>query len=226
MALLIFSLIFLISIFLVYASANIRSGVYVRSFSRGKRRDKVVALTFDDGPQSKITIELLDVLAQEGVKAAFFCIGEKVVSNEAIIVRMLRDGHLLGAHSYRHHYSLTYCSRKTFKADLENNLRVLEEKTGEKITWYRPPYGITNPIIGSVCRELKLDIAGWSVRSFDTMEKDYRRALNRVLKKVTPGAVVLLHDRLPFAPELARQIIRELKQRGYGFERFDNLVKK
>lgn len=225
MALLILALIILIIIFLVYASANISAGIYIKSYYRSKNSGKVVALTFDDGPQFEVTPALLDVLAEEEVKAAFFCIGEKVESNKDTISRIVKDGHLIGAHSYKHHYSLTYCNSELFKADLVKSIKVLEEASGEKVTWYRPPYGVTNPIMASVCRELKLDIAGWSVRSLDTMEKDYRKALNRVLKKVSPGSVILLHDRLPFAPELARRIIKELKRRGYSFERFDKLVK-
>jgi peptidoglycan/xylan/chitin deacetylase (PgdA/CDA1 family) len=225
MAFLILTLLLLLIIFLIYASANIRSGFYVRSFSKGKTDAKIVALTFDDGPEPTITHKLLDVLSAEQVKAAFFCIGEKVEQNRDVVIRIAKEGHLIGCHSYKHTVDLTFCSHLSLKADLIRCLEVLEKTIGEKIQWYRPPYGITNPVIGSVSRELALKVAGWSVRSFDTMKDEHGEVIKRIISRVKPGSVILLHDRMPFAPELAQQLIKELKEKGYSFERFDKLIK-
>lgn len=224
MAFLIPALILLVISALIYASANIRSGIYVRSFSKGKTYANIVALTFDDGPEPDVTHRLLDVLSEEQVKAAFFCIGEKAEQNKDVIIRIAKEGHLIGSHSYRHTVDLTYCTHSSLKADLSRCIDVLEKATGEKVSWYRPPYGITNPIIGSVSRALKLSVAGWSVRSFDTIINEPEEILKRIIKRVQPGSVILLHDRMPFAPELARQLIKQLKERGYSFERFDKLI--
>ena len=88
--------------FLVYASYSIQSGIYLRSFCKKHTAEKIVALTFDDGPDSLQTPKVLQVLKEYQVTACFFCIGHKVKGNEAILQKMVAEGHLIGNHSYRH----------------------------------------------------------------------------------------------------------------------------
>ena len=87
-----------IIVFMVWASASIRSGVYVRAFCREKTDRKVVYLTFDDGPHPPETERVLDVLCEHGARATFFLIGSKVSGNEALLRRMLEEGHARTAH--------------------------------------------------------------------------------------------------------------------------------
>lgn len=88
--------------FLVYASYSIQSGIYLRSFCKKHTAEKIVALTFDDGPDSLQTPKVLQVLKEYQVTACFFCIGHKVKGNEAILQKMVAEGHLIGNHSHTH----------------------------------------------------------------------------------------------------------------------------
>ena len=81
--------------FLVYASYSIQSGIYLRSFCKKHTAEKIVALTFDDGPDSLQTPKVLQVLKEYQVTACFFCIGHKVKGNEAILQKMVAEGHLI-----------------------------------------------------------------------------------------------------------------------------------
>lgn len=158
-----------ITVFMVWASASIRSGVYVRAFCREKTDRKVVYLTFDDGPHPPETERVLDVLRERGARATFFLIGSKVSGNEAALRRMLEEGHALGLHTYSHAGTFPLLSFDKMLADVNEGKRSVESVAGKKISLFRPPFGVTNPTISKVIRTLGLQTVGWDVRSFDTM---------------------------------------------------------
>ena len=165
----ILAIVLSITVFMVWASASIRSGVYVRAFCREKTDRKEVYLTFDDGPHPPETERVLDVLRERGAKATFFLIGSKVSGNEAVLRRMLEEGHALGLHTYSHAGTFPLLSFDKMLADVNEGKRAVESVTGKKISLFRPPFGVTNPTIAKVIRTLGLQTVGWDVRSFDTM---------------------------------------------------------
>ena len=95
-------LITLLIIFLVYASCNIRSNIYLKVFCKKQTEDKIVAITFDDGPDPVQTPKVLQVLKEQQIPACFFCIGHKVEENEGLIRQIINEGHLIGNHSFTH----------------------------------------------------------------------------------------------------------------------------
>ena len=238
-------------VFMVWASASIRSGVYVRAFCREKIDRKVVYLTFDDGPHPPETERVLDVLRERGARATFFLIGSKLSGNEAVLRRMLEDGHALGLHTYSHAGTFPLLSFDKMLADVNEGKRAVESVAGKKISLFRPPFGVTNPTIAKVVRTLGLHTVGWDVRSFDTMfckssehsckqsehsckqsehsckqsgysckqsEHDwYVPVVERIMKQVRPGSVILLHDRLDGASELLSLLLDSLAASGYDF---------
>lgn len=219
-----------ITVFMVWASASIRSGVYVRAFCREKTDRKVVYLTFDDGPHPPETERVLDVLRERGAKATFFLIGSKVSGNEAVLRRMLEEGHALGLHTYSHAGTFPLLSFDKMLADVNEGKRAVESVAGRKISLFRPPFGVTNPTIAKVVRTLGLQTVGWDVRSFDTMfckSSDhsckqsgydwYVPVVERIMKQVRPGSVILLHDRLDGASELLALLLDSLAASGYDF---------
>lgn len=221
-----------ITVFMVWASASIRSGVYVRAFCREKTDRKVVYLTFDDGPHPPETERVLDVLREHGARATFFLIGSKVSGNEAVLRRMLEEGHALGLHTYSHAGTFPLLSFDKMLADVNDGKRAVESVAGKKISLFRPPFGVTNPTISKVVRTLGLQTVGWDVRSFDTMfckssehsckqsEHDwYVPVVERIMKQVRPGSVILLHDRLDGASELLALLLDSLAASGYDFTR-------
>lgn len=240
-----------ITVFMVWASASIRSGVYVRAFCREKTDRKVVYLTFDDGPHPPETERVLDVLRERGARATFFLIGSKVSGNEAVLRRMLEEGHALGLHTYSHAGTFPLLSFDKMLADVNEGKRAVESVAGKKISLFRPPFGVTNPTISKVVRTLGLQTVGWDVRSFDTMfckssehsckqsEHSCKRSgysckqpehsckqsghdwyvpvVERIMKQVRPGSVILLHDRLDGASELLALLLDSLAASGYDF---------
>lgn len=226
----ILAIVLSITVFMVWASASIRSGVYVRVFCREKTDRKVVYLTFDDGPHPPETERVLDVLRERGARATFFLIGSKVSGNEAVLRRMLEEGHALGLHTYSHAGTFPLLSFDKMLDDVNEGKRAVESVAGKKISLFRPPFGVTNPTIAKVIRTLGLHTVGWDVRSFDTMfckssehscrqsEHDwYVPVVERIMKQVRPGSVILLHDRLDGASELLALLLDSLAASGYEF---------
>ena len=226
----ILAIVLSITVFMVWASASIRSGVYVRAFCREKTDRKVVYLTFDDGPHPPETERVLDVLRERGARATFFLIGSKVSGNEAVLRRMLEEGHALGLHTYSHAGTFPLLSFDKMLADVNEGKHAVESVAGKKISLFRPPFGVTNPTIAKVIRTLGLQTVGWDVRSFDTMfckssEHSYKQSghdwyvpvVERIMKQVRPGSVILLHDRLDGASELLALLLDSLAASGYDF---------
>lgn len=247
----ILAIVLSITVFMVWASASIRPGVYVRAFCREKTDRKVVYLTFDDGPHPPETERILDVLREHGARATFFLIGSKVSGNEAVLRRMLEEGHALGLHTYSHAGTFPLLSFDKMLADVNEGKRAVESVAGKKISLFRPPFGVTNPTIAKVVRTLGLQTVGWDVRSFDTMfckssehsckqsgysckqsghsckssehsckqsgHDWYVPVVERIMKQVRPGSVILLHDRLDGASELLALLLDSLAASGYDF---------
>lgn len=226
----ILAIVLSITVFMVWASASIRSGVYVRAFCRENTDRKVVYLTFDDGPHPPETERVLDVLRERGARATFFLIGSKVSGNESVLRRMLEEGHALGLHTYSHAGTFPLLSFDNMLADVNEGKRAVESVAGKKISLFRPPFGVTNPTIAKVVRTLGLQTVGWDVRSFDTMfckssehsckqsgHDRYVPVVERIMKQVRPGSVILLHDRLDGASELLSLLLDSLAASGYDF---------
>ena len=247
----ILAIVLSITVFMIWASASIRSGVYVRAFCGEKTDRKVVYLTFDDGPHPPETERVLDVLRERGARATFFLIGSKVSGNEAVLRRMLEEGHALGLHTYSHAGTFPLLSFDKMLADVNEGKRAVESVAGKKISLFRPPFGVTNPTIAKVVRTLGLRTVGWDVRSFDTMfckssehsckqsehsckqsgysckqpehsckqsgHDWYVPVVERIMKQVRPGSVILLHDRLDGASELLDLLMDSLAASGYDF---------
>jgi peptidoglycan/xylan/chitin deacetylase (PgdA/CDA1 family) len=177
--------------------------------------EKKVLLTFDDGPHTN-TIKVLEVLKKHNVKAVFFVIGKNIQGNEAILKEIVTDGHQIGNHSFSHHNWIDVWSTNKVTEDFATCQKLLEQyQLQSKL--FRPPYGVTNPNIAKALKQLNLQSIGWNVRSYDTSIKDVEKIKQRVISQLKPGAIILLHDRLDFMPELLEILIPAIKQKGYSF---------
>lgn len=212
--------------FLIYASYSIRAGIYLKSFCRKKTSEKIVALTFDDGPDKVRTPEILKVLDEYNVKACFFCIGKKIKGNETLLKDIMSRGHLVGNHSYTHSALLPCYSLKALKKDYLTCQFALEQVTLQPVRLFRPPFGVTNPTVAKAVQTLGYTSIGWDVRSLDTCIADKRRVMLRIKRRLKPGSVVLLHDRLPDCDVLLRLLLEYLKQENYRVVRIDRMLDK
>lgn len=204
-----------IGAFLFYASFNIGSGVYVKALCKGDTKERVVSLTFDDGPDARYTPELLDVLNAYQAPAYFFCIGSKAEKNREIMDRLFRDGYYTGNHSYAHSWKFPFYSDKEMEDDWCQAEDVLLHTSQGAVLCFRPPFGVTNPRIARVAKELEYTVIGWSIRSYDTIDKSEDRIFRRIVRQLHPGAVILLHDRMPGCASLVARLLEHLKTIDY-----------
>ena len=176
---------------------------------------KKVLLTFDDGPHAN-TVKVLEVLKKHNVKALFFIIGKNIQGNESILNQIVAEGHQIGNHSYSHHNFIDLWSTKKVTEDFASCQKLIEQYQPQS-KLFRPPYGVTNPNIAKALKQLNLQSIGWNVRSYDTSIKDVEKIKQRVISQLKPGAIILLHDRLDFMPELLEVLIPAIKENGYSF---------
>lgn len=210
---------------LVWASADVGSGVYLRTLCRVPRAERVVALTFDDGPDKEHTPRVLDLLKREGVTATFFVVGAKAEQNPELIRRIVAEGHTVANHSYHHLPQSTLLSSHRYAEELERCEEVVVRLTGLRMRLYRPPFGVTNPLLARAVKGLGLVTVGWSVRSLDTVSTDADRVVRRIMKRVCGGDVILLHDRLENAEEVLEKLLTALQDANFTTTTVDKLFK-
>ena len=208
--------VLLAAVLLVRGSASVRASWYLRMRCRARRAGRRVALTFDDGPDPQRTPAVLDLLARQGVRATFFVVGARAEAHPELVRRMVAEGHVVGNHSYTHSWRFPLRSLGRTMEELRRTGEVLHRITGRQPRLFRPPFGVTNPTIARAVRRLGLDPVGWSIRSLDTMGQSPERVAARILRRLHPGAVILLHDRCAGSERLVGLLVEGLRSRGLG----------
>jgi peptidoglycan/xylan/chitin deacetylase (PgdA/CDA1 family) len=161
--------------------------------SRGRVGSRNIALTFDDGPSPHSTPFLLDLLAKYHLKATFFVVGSQAKAHPQLIRALLVDGHSIGNHSYFHDNLLMLKSARTLERDIRLTQHVLAQ-AGVRPLFFRPPVGITNSRLGAVLSGQGLHALTFSCRVYDRGNRNIGNLASRVLKKIRPGDILLLHD--------------------------------
>jgi peptidoglycan/xylan/chitin deacetylase (PgdA/CDA1 family) len=171
------------------------SSVLYPTISHGPRDRPQVALTFDDGPDPEVTPSILDALERAGARATFFVIGRHLEKHRDIGTRTLREGHELGNHSWMHSYLQNFYRTDQQQSDVERSTRLIQELSGSDAEpLYRPPVGLKSPPLARVAHARKLKVIAWSLHSRDTLARDPAATAARVLSRITPGDIVLMHD--------------------------------
>lgn len=209
---------------LIAGSVYIRLGFYINARCAGDGKQRRVAFSFDDGPDPGKTPALLDLLKQQGIQAAFFVTGNKLENNREIIRRIDQEGHILGGHSFSHHFFFDLFTARRMKMELKQTEEIVLKLTGKKMILFRPPYGVTNPTLARVIRELRYQVIGWSLKSRDTVIKDSQVLLDRLKKKVKSGDLILFHDTNPVVSMALPSFIAFLKSEKYQVVRPDQLL--
>ncbi|NEV62074.1 polysaccharide deacetylase family protein [Thiorhodococcus minor] len=153
-----------------------------------------IAITIDDGPDPAVTPEVLAILAAQGVKATFFCIGKRAEAHPELVAAIRSAGHAVENHSYSHRHDFSLLGPWRMRADLERAQALLARLAGEAPRFFRAPAGLRNPFLEPVLARLGLRLASWSRRGFDTRESEPKRVLARLESGLAPGAILLLHD--------------------------------
>jgi peptidoglycan/xylan/chitin deacetylase (PgdA/CDA1 family) len=189
---------------------------------------KQVALTFDDGPDPRSTPQLLDLLRAEKIPAAFFCIGKHVEKNPELAARILREGHLVENHSFAHSNFTNFYGRARLRSELLQAQAAIQTACGVAPIFFRPPIGLSNPNTFRVADDLKLQVIGWNIRSFDTITAKPQNIVARIRRNLWPGSIILLHDgNIPAEKLLAtvKSLLDTLRELGYQVVRLDELLK-
>lgn len=155
---------------------------------------RVVALTFDDGPSPTVTADVLDVLKRQGAIATFFCIGRAVRRRPELAARIAAEGHELGNHSYLHPRNIYCWDERAVRRDADLAQRVIHRAAGVWPVAYRPPVGFRSLGMAAALRSCGLRMVLYSARAFEATGPSADRIVSRIMRQVTPGAVVLLHD--------------------------------
>lgn len=175
-------------------------GFFLPIISKGQPGSEGIALTFDDGPSPETTPMILQLLDSYNFKATFFVIGEKAEKHPDLIRAILAAGHTIGNHSWTHDSLLMLRKQKTLHKDIQKSQQLLCS-FGFRPLLFRPPVGITNPLLKSVLQTENLQTVTFSCRAFDGGNKRVTGLAKRILRKISPGDILLLHDLPPQGEE-------------------------
>ncbi len=134
---------------------------------------------------------------------------------------MDKEGHVVGGHSYSHHFFFDLFSRKRMSEEMQRTEEAISKSINRKIRMFRPPYGVTNPALAGVLERKKYYVIGWSLRSKDTVTEDENLLLGRVTGKLKPGDIILFHDTKSHMINVLEKFIKFAKENDFRFERLD-----
>jgi len=191
-----------------------------------KTDEKVIALTFDDGPHKKYTPDILDILSKYNAKATFFIVGENAEKNPELALRVYEEGHELAIHTYTH--PLRTNVSKLMK-EIKQSHATIFGITGYSPVLFRPVKGqYTDAMIDAIVKEgYKVVMWSWHLDTFDWKNPGEKRIVNTVLKGAKPGSVVLFHDGGGNREQTVRalkKILPELEKQGYKFVTISELL--
>jgi peptidoglycan-N-acetylglucosamine deacetylase len=210
---------------MVYGSISVQAGFYLKSVCTGNTGEPAIAISFDDGPDEKITPAVLDILKKHNVKAAFFVMGSKAARYPEIIRRIDAEGHIIGGHSFSHHFFFDLFGAAKMKKELKTTEDMLRQITGKKTRFFRPPYGVTNPALAKAVKAMNYLSIGWSLKSKDTVIHDEKAVIDRLRNKLRRGDIVLFHDNRPTVLNVLDAFITHVEDRQYRIDRLDKLIK-
>lgn len=196
-------------------------GLPLRSDDPAAQGKKVAMLTFDDGPHPVHTDKILDTLREQNVKALFFITGYGTKNKEAL-VRIHKEGHVIGVHSMTH-ANLPKLSEAEMRKELEPLIKIIEDVTGQKPKYMRPPFGAYNDKLRALLKEYGLELINWTNGSLDWAGvdangyKDPNKIVEDVVQQLHPGANILMHDTHRHTAEALPQVIKQIRAQGYEF---------
>ncbi len=193
--------------------SDVKSDEESATSSSGESVRKKVALTFDDGPDPKVTRQILETLQKHEAKATFFMLGSRVEYYPDIVNEIKDAGHELGNHTWTH-ADLTKLGTERIAKEIEKTSAVIEEVTGQKVEAFRPPYGAFNDTVNNTTG---LPIILWDVDTLDWKYRDPAKLLQMVKEHVRDRSIILMHDIHQSTADWLDAVLTYLKNEGYDF---------
>ncbi|MGN1414419.1 MAG: delta-lactam-biosynthetic de-N-acetylase [Anaerovoracaceae bacterium] len=189
--------------------------------------EKSIWLTFDAGYENGYTSDILNVLKEEKVPAAFFLVGNYMTENPDLVKRMVKEGHIVGNHTMHHPDMSAIADRESFEKELSDLEETYQQVTGVKMKkYYRPPQGKYSETNLQMASEMGYTTVFWSLAYVDWLEDSQpsrEEALNILNKRIHPGAIVLLHSTSKTNSQILQELIQGWKKEGYVFHSLDDL---
>src|SRR6202041_4201605 len=156
--------------------------------------EAAVAITIDDGPEPDVTPQVLAQLEAQGACATFFCVGERVLRYPDLAQEIVRRGHAIENHSQRHRHNFSLLGPGAMSSEVSQAQESIYRVTGNSPQFFRAPAGLRNPFLDPVLVRLKLRLASWTRRGFDTVSADTEAVFRRLANPLRAGDILLLHD--------------------------------
>lgn len=190
--------------------------------------EKILYLTFDAGYENGNTPTILDALKKHHVPATFFVVGTFISENQDLIKRMVEEGHTVGNHTYSHPDMSQISTKEDFQKELSQVEDIYQEITGTPMTkYYRPPQGKYSETNLSMAQELGYKTFFWSLAYVDWYQDNQptkEEAFDKLLGRIHPGAIVLLHSTSSTNAEILDELLTKWEEMGYSFHSLDELI--
>jgi len=185
--------------------------VYNKGVPVAKGAKKRVALTFDDGPDAKVTPQILAILKKYNVKATFFMVGKNASNNPKTAEQVYKEGHEIGNHTWNHP-KLTNLAKASVKEEVDRTSNAIYKAIGQYPTVFRPPYGATSDQVRSV---ITMPSILWSIDTLDWKHRNADKILTYVKASVNDGSIILMHDIHQTTADGLENVILFLQKQGY-----------
>ncbi|WP_242040493.1 polysaccharide deacetylase family protein [Coleofasciculus sp. FACHB-1120] len=192
-------------------------------------KNKIIALTFDDGPWGKTTLQVLDILKKNNIKATFFWVGEQLQSYPAVAQRVVAEGHAIGNHTWHHSYR--QMDEATAAREIDDTAALIYKTTGVTTAYFRPPGGNLQNGLAAYAQKNNYAVMMWSINSADSRRHRLSapKLVKNILKSAFPGSIVLMHDgggNHSTTVQALPQIVEKLKKQGYEFVTLPELLQR
>ena len=223
------SLVFLIPLLIIYISVvtigtlNINFNYFFYSYCNSNTSKKEIAITFDDGPHPDITPKLIDLLNQQKIPATFFCTGKNIKIYPEVVTKIMENNHIIGNHSCSHSVLFDLFLPSKIQNEIKSTNNVIKKITSKKALFFRPPFGITNPMLRKAIKKTNMISIGWSLRPFDTtMSTKY--VISKLKANTKAGDIVLFHDTNPNIITIIEEYLVWLDKNDFKIVSLTNLL--
>lgn len=194
----------------------------------GDTSQKIIYLTFDAGYEAGYTPQILDALKKHNVSATFFVVGNYIETSPDLVKRMVEEGHTVGNHTYHHPDMSKISTLESFSKEMNDLVDLYKQTTGEELVkFYRPPQGKYSIENLKMANELGYKTFFWSLAYVDwyqDKQPTHEEAFKKLLGRIHPGAIVLLHSTSKTNSEILDELLTKWEEMGYTFGTLNDLI--
>ena len=188
---------------------------------------KLIALTFDDGPDNRYTTAILDILKEKEVKATFFVVGQQVSKNPEVLQRIVDEGHAVGNHTYNHK-DLSELNKKQIIEEVNTADAAIKKAVGFTPVMFRAPYGAVSDILKTLLKANNRELIGWTIDTRDWAGTSADNICKMIKNEAKPGGIILMHSfggkHIKNTVKALPEVIDELEQMGYTLVTADQVA--